>query len=162
VRRLGPATDEEAIPIVEERLTVGKREVNRGRVRVRSYVVETPVQEQVALRQEHVEIERHAVNRPVTAADEALFRDRTIEATESAEEAVVAKEARVVEEVVVRKEAEERVQTVQDKVRRTEVEVEDERRAAGTATGTTTGTTGTGTTATTGTTAPRTTDRDPV
>ncbi len=156
VRRLGPATDEEAIPIVEERLTVGKREVNRGRVRIRSYVVETPVQEQVALRQEHVEIERHAVNRPVTAADEALFRDRTIEATESAEEAVVAKEARVVEEVVVRKEAEERVQTVQDKVRRTEVEVEDERRAAGTATGTATGTTTTGTT--TGTATPRATD----
>ena len=133
---------EEAIPIVEERLTVGKREVNRGRVRVRSYVVETPVQEQVALHQEHVEIERRSVDRPVTGADEALFRERTIEATESAEEAVVAKEARVVEELVVRKEAEERVQTVQDKVRRTEVEVEDDRRAAGT---TTTGTTTTGT-----------------
>jgi len=138
---------EEAIPIVEERLTVGKREVNRGRVRVRSYVVETPVQEQVALRQEHVEVERRHVDRPLTGADEALFRERTIEATESAEEAVVAKEARVVEEVVVRKEAEERVQTVQDKVRRTEVEIDDERRAAG-ATGDTAGTT-------TGTTTPR-------
>jgi uncharacterized protein (TIGR02271 family) len=146
VRRLGPATDEEAIPIVEERLRVGKREVNRGRVRIRSYVVETPVQEQVALRQEHVEVERRHVDRPVTAADEALFRERTIEATESAEEAVVAKEARVVEELVVRKEAEERVQTVQDKVRRTEVEVEDDRRAAGTTGTTTTGTTTTRTT----------------
>jgi stress response protein YsnF len=59
---------------------------------------------------------------------------------------VVAKEARVVEELVVRKEAEERVQTVQDTVRRTEVEVEDDRRAAGTTT--TTGTTTTGTTGT--------------
>ncbi len=146
----------EAIPITEERLTVGKREVNRGRVRVRSYVVETPVQEQVALRQEHVDVERRTVDRPVTSADAALFQERTIEATESAEEAVVAKEARVVEEVVVRKEAEERVQTVQDKVRRTEVEVEDERRAAGTATGTATGTTTTG--MTTGTATPRATD----
>jgi len=143
VRRLGPATDQEAIPIVEERLTVGKREVNRGRVRIRSYVVETPVQEQVSLRQEHVDIQRRAVDRPLTGSDQALFQERTIEATESSEEAVVAKEARVVEEVVVRKEAEERVQTVQDTVRRTEVEVEDDRRAAGTAkTGTTT-TTGT-------------------
>jgi uncharacterized protein (TIGR02271 family) len=141
----GTLQGEEAIPIVEERLQVGKREVNRGRVRVRSYVVETPVQEQVSLRQEHVEVERRHVDRPLTGADEALFRDRTIEATESAEEAVVAKEARVVEEVVVRKEADERVQTVQDKVRRTEVEVEDERRTAGT---TTTGTTTTGTTRT--------------
>jgi len=134
---------EEAIPIVEERLTVGKREVNRGRVRVRSYVVETPVQEQVALRQEHVEVERRPVDRPVTGGDDALFRERTIEATESAEEAVVAKEARVVEELVVRKEADERVETVQDKVRRTEVEVEDDRRATGTNTIGTTDTTGT-------------------
>ncbi len=141
----GVGQGEEAIPIVEERLTVGKREVNRGRVRVRSYVVETPVQEQVSLRQEHVEVERRAVDRPVTDADR-LFQERTIEATESAEEAVVAKEARVVEELVVRKEAEERVQTVQDTVRRTEVEVEDDRRAAGTTT--TTGTTTTGTTGT--------------
>ena len=145
---------EEHIPIVEERLRVGKREVSRGRVRVRSYVVETPVQEQVALRQEHVEVERRSVDRPLTAADEALFQERVVEATESSEEAVVAKEARVVEEVVVRKEAEERVQTVQDTVRRTEVEVEDERRAAGTTvTGDTTGTT-------TGTTPPRAPDPD--
>ncbi len=141
----GIGQGDEAIPIVEERLTVGKREVNRGRVRVRSYVVETPVQEQVSLRQEHVEVERRTVDRPVTDADR-LFQERTIEATESAEEAVVAKEARVVEELVVRKEAEERVQTVQDTVRRTEVEVEDDRRAAGTTT--TTGTTTTGTTGT--------------
>jgi len=145
-----PLQGEESIPIVEERLTVGKREVNRGRVRVRSYVVETPVEEQVSLRQEHVDVERRAVDRPVTAADEALFRERTIEATETSEEAVVAKEARVVEELVVRKDAEERVQTVQDTVRRTEVEVEDDRRAAGTTTGTTT----------TGTTTPRPTDPD--
>ncbi|GAA0594788.1 hypothetical protein GCM10009416_36310 [Craurococcus roseus] len=139
----GVGQGEEAIPIVEEQIRIGKREVDRGRVRVRSYVVETPVQEQVALREEHVDVERRAVNRPVTDADR-LFQERTIEATESAEEAVVAKEAHVVEEVVVRKEAEEHVQTVQDKVRRTEVEIEDERRTAGT-TGTTTGTTGTAT-----------------
>ncbi len=131
----GTAQSGEAIPIVEERLTVGKRAVNRGRVRVRSYVVETQVEEQVALRQEHVDVERRTVNRPVTTADEALFAERTIEATETSEEAVVAKEARVVEELVVRKDAEERVQTVRDTVRRTEVEVEDERTAGGTATG---------------------------
>jgi uncharacterized protein (TIGR02271 family) len=123
---------EEVIPVVEERLRVGKRETAHGRVRVRSYVVETPVQEQVRLREERVQVERRPVDRPVGAADDALFRERTIEATESAEEAVVSKEARVVEEVVVRKEAEERTETVEDTVRRTEVEVEDERgRTAG-------------------------------
>ena len=49
-------TDEAAtIPVVEEDLRVGKREVGGGRVRVRSYVTERPVEEQVELRQERVD-----------------------------------------------------------------------------------------------------------
>jgi uncharacterized protein (TIGR02271 family) len=129
------AQGEEAIPIVEENLRVGKRQVEGGHVRIRSYVVETPVEEQVNLRQEHVQVERRPVDRPVTAADEALFRDRTIEASERSEEAVVSKEARVKEELVVNKDVRERTETVEDTVRRTEVEVEDERgRAKGTGT----------------------------
>ena len=123
--------EEERIPIVEERLRVGKRETAHGRVRIRSYVVETPVQEQVALREERVQVERRPADRPVAAGDDA-FRERAVEATESAEEAVVSKEARVTEEVVVRKHSEERTETVSDTVRRTEVEVEDERGRTGT------------------------------
>lgn len=115
---------EEVIPIVEERIQVGKRDVERGRVRVRSYVVETPVTEQVTLREEHVDVQRRAVDRPLTDADEA-FRERVIDATEHAEQVVVAKEARVTEEVVIRKDVGERTETVHDTVRRTEVEVDD-------------------------------------
>ncbi len=114
---------DEAIPIVQEQIRVGKREAHAGRVRVRSYVVETPVEEQVTLREEHVHVERRAVDRPVTGT-EAVFQDRVIEATESSEEAVVQKEARVVEEVVVSKEATEHTETIRDTVRRTEVEVD--------------------------------------
>jgi uncharacterized protein (TIGR02271 family) len=117
---------DEVIPVAEEQLHVGKRDVSHGRVRVRSYVVETPVQEQVNLRQEHVHVERRAADRPVSGADN-LFRERTIEAEERAEEAVVSKEARVTEELVVKKDVGQRTETVSDKVRRTEVEVEDER-----------------------------------
>jgi uncharacterized protein (TIGR02271 family) len=115
---------EQVIPIVEEQVRVGKREVERGRVRVRSYVVETPVTEQVTLREEHVEVQRRAVDRPLTAADDA-FREQVIEATETREEAVVSKEARVVEELTIRKDAAEHIETVQDTVRRTEVEIDD-------------------------------------
>jgi uncharacterized protein (TIGR02271 family) len=125
--KLSTATGDEVIPIAAEQLRIGKREVNKGRVHIRSYVVETPVQEQVGLRDETVRVERRPVDRPVSAADEALFRERTIDAEERDEEAVVSKEARVKEELVVKKDIEERTQTVQDKVRRTEVEVEDER-----------------------------------
>lgn len=123
----GTATGrEEAIPIAEERLRVGKRVASAGRVRVHSYVVETPVEEQVRLREEHVRVERHAVDRPVTSNEAGLFQERVIEAEESSEEAVVAKEARVTGEVVVNKDVTERTETVRDTVRRTEVEVNED------------------------------------
>jgi uncharacterized protein (TIGR02271 family) len=128
--RAAGAGEEETIALVEERLRVGKRSVEGGRVRVRSYVVEAPVQEQVPLREENIAIERRAVDRPVTDADQAAFGDRTIEATATSEEAVVSKTARVTEEVVVSKGAKERVETVRDTVRRTEVEVDDDRASA--------------------------------
>jgi stress response protein YsnF len=114
----------------EEQLRVGKREVGRGTVRVRSYVVETPVEERVTLRDERVEVERRPVDRPVRAG-EAAFQEREIAATERAEEAVVSKEARVVEEIGLRKEGDTRTETVRDTVRRQEVEVEDDRTATG-------------------------------
>jgi stress response protein YsnF len=117
--------DEGVIEVVQENLRVGKREVNQGRVRVRSYVVETPVEEDVSLRDETVRLSRTPVDRPVEAGE--VFTDRTIEATETAEEAVVSKEARVVEEIGLEKVADTRVETVRDTVRHTEVDVEDER-----------------------------------
>jgi uncharacterized protein (TIGR02271 family) len=125
------AGGEETIALAEERLRVGKRPVEGGRVRVRSYVVETPVEERVTLRDERVSVERRAVDRAPTEADRASFDERTIEVAETAEEAVVSKEARVTEELVVGKSADEHVETVRDTVRRTEVEVDDDRRATG-------------------------------
>ena len=124
---------EEVIPVTEERLNVGKREVGGGRVRVRSYVVEQPVEEQVNLRDEHVNVERRPVDRPLTGADrDRAFQERTIEAEEKSEEAVVNKEARVKEELVVNKDVNQRTETVSDTVRRTEVDVQDERGDAAT------------------------------
>jgi uncharacterized protein (TIGR02271 family) len=127
---------EEVIPVAEERLRVGKRDVSHGRVRIRSYVVETPVEEQVTLREERVAVERRPVDRALGDVEQA-FQERTIEAEERGEEAVVSKETRVTEEVVVRKEAEQRTETVSDTVRQTEVEVEDERGNTISGTGTT-------------------------
>ena len=117
---------EEVIPVAEEQVRIGKRDVSHGRVRVRSYVVETPVQEQVALREENVRVERRPVDRP-SSGNEGLFKERVIEAEERSQEAVVSKDARVKEEIAVKKDATSRTETVSDKVRRTEVEVEDER-----------------------------------
>ena len=126
------AGQDDVIPIYEERLKVGKRDVSHGRVRLRSYVIETPVQEQVSLHSEHVEVDRRPVDRAVTSADVA-FQDRTIELDEYAEEAVVSKDVRVTEEIGLRKVAQERTETVSDKVRHTEVEIEDGRTTGGVA-----------------------------
>jgi stress response protein YsnF len=115
-----------SIEVLEEKLRVGKREVDHGRVRVRSYVMETPVEEQVSLHDETVNVQRKAVDRAPEAGT-AAFADRTIEATETAEEAVVSKEARVTEEITLDKDVRDRTETVRDNVRHTEVEIEDER-----------------------------------
>jgi uncharacterized protein (TIGR02271 family) len=125
---LGP-NEGGVIPVVEEQLKVGKRQVSGGRVKIRSYVVETPIQEQVSLRTESVRVDRRPVDRPVTPGEDA-FRERTVEAQASSEEPVVSKTARVTGEVVVKKEAGQRTETVSDTVRSTKVDVDDERAPA--------------------------------
>ena len=117
-------TESTAIPVVQEQLRVGKREVQRGGVRVFSRIVETPVNESVNLREEHVSVERRPVDQPVSAANMEAFQEQTIELREAAEEAVVEKTARVVEEVVVGKQVTERQQDIHDTVRHTDVQVE--------------------------------------
>ena len=114
----------QAIPIIQEELKVGKREVQRGSVRIFQRVVETPVNETVGLREERVNVERHAVDRPISAADVKAFQETTIELRETAEEAVVSKTARVVEEVIVGKDVSQRQEQITDTVRRTEVDVQ--------------------------------------
>ena len=114
-----------AIPVIEEHLEIGKRTVETGGARIRSRVIEKPVEESIRLRQEHLVVERHPVNRAATDADFANVREGEITLTEHGEVPTVGKEARVVEEVVVGKQVGEETQTVRDTVRRTDVEVEE-------------------------------------
>jgi uncharacterized protein (TIGR02271 family) len=116
---------EAVLPVVEEEIDIGKRQVETGGARVHTKIEERPVEEQVNLREEHVHVERRPVDRPVGAADN-LFREQSFELTEMAEEAVVQKRARVIEEVVVSKDVQERTETVRDTVRRQDVHVHEE------------------------------------
>lgn len=113
-----------SVPIIEENLQVGKQTVETGGVRVRSRIVERPVEEHLRLRTERVVVQRNPVDRTATEADFNTFREGDIELTEHAERAVVAKEARVVEEVTVGKQVDERDEVIRDTVRRTDVDVE--------------------------------------
>lgn len=113
---------EEVIPLAEEVLVVGKRTVNTGTTRIRRYVVETPVEQQVSLVRERVVVERR---RPATntVTGEALT-ELTIEVVETDEVPVVAKSVQLREEIVIRTERTEHVETVRETVRQDEVEIE--------------------------------------
>jgi uncharacterized protein (TIGR02271 family) len=120
-RRDGQTT---VVPVVKEDIQVGKRQVLRGGVRVYSRVVEEPVEESVRLREERARVERRPVNRAATEADLAGGQEQVMEVQEFAEEPVLGKQARVVEEVRLGKDVSERTETVRDTVRHTEVNVE--------------------------------------
>lgn len=126
VTRAAADENEIKVPIVEEQLQIGKRVVEGGGARVRTRVEERPVEESVTLREEQAHVERTPVNRPIEAADaETAFKEGTIEVETYAEVPVVAKEARVVEEVHIGKDVQEREETVRDVVKRTEVDVDE-------------------------------------
>jgi uncharacterized protein (TIGR02271 family) len=110
---------------VEEELAITKSKVAQGGVRVSRSVTEQPVEETVTLRTETVGVERQDVDRKL-GKDEAVaaFKDKTIEMIGTTEEVAVTKEARVVGEVSLSKQASEREQKVQETVRRTHVDVE--------------------------------------
>ncbi|KQS30729.1 YsnF/AvaK domain-containing protein [Dyadobacter sp. Leaf189] len=114
-----------SLPVIEEQLQVGKREIETGGVRLRSRIVERPVQESIRLRQEQVSISRTPVDRIASESELETFREGTIEMKEYAEIPVVNKEARVVEEVSLNKTVDERDEIINETLRNTEVEAED-------------------------------------
>jgi stress response protein YsnF len=113
------------IPVMEEQVAIGKRVVETGGVRIRSRIVEKPVEERLRLREEHIHVEHNKVNRVATEADLAQFKQSDVKITERAQVPVVAKEARVVEEIKISKEVDEHQETVHETARATEVEVEE-------------------------------------
>ena len=119
--RFGDVDTDGTIEVVKEDVKIGKREVETGgSVTVRSHIVERPVEEEIRLRTEHVTVTRTPVDRPADSAD---LRDRTISVKETAEEAVVSKSARVVEEINVKKDVDTRTETVRETARETEVDI---------------------------------------
>jgi len=117
-------TDGVTIPVIEEELQVGKREVQTGGVRVETNITERPVEKTVTLREEEINVERRPVDRPAGEADLSRAKEADFVVRGTGEKAVVAKDARVVEEVVIGKDVSERTETINDTVRRSEVDVE--------------------------------------
>ena len=78
----------------------------------------------MTLRDEKVLVERRPVNRAAAVAD-FTPGERSFKVRATGEEAVVGKNARVVEEVLVGKNSSEHTEVIRDTIRRTEVDVEE-------------------------------------
>jgi len=118
------------VPVVEERLTVGKREAELGEVQVRKTVTEEEQTVPVTLQREEVTVqEREVADRPLAAGEEA-FTEQTIRVPVRGEEAVVAKEAVVTGEVVIEKTPTTEERQVTDTVRKQRVDVDENYRQA--------------------------------
>ena len=116
-------THDEVLRLAEEQLEVGKRMVETGKTRVRRFVTEREASADVTLHEEHADVLRRAVTDPKYIG-EIDWADSTIEVVETAEQALVNKTARVVEEVSLKKIGSDHVETVHDKIRRQQVEIE--------------------------------------
>ena len=119
------AEEGQTISVIEENLQVGKRDTETGGVRLKSRIVEKPVEDNLRLREEYVRVERKQVNRIATDTDLKNAENVNLELIEHAEVPVVSKEARVVEEISIGRDVKHREETVIDTIRKTEVDIEE-------------------------------------
>jgi uncharacterized protein (TIGR02271 family) len=104
MKKTSPREETEAvIPLVQEHLEVGKREVETGRVRIRTVVDERLERVAQELQQEDVSIERVQVNREVTHPPEVREQDGVLIVPLVEEVLVVEKRLVVKEELHIRK-----------------------------------------------------------
>lgn len=115
----------DTLRLAEEQLQVGKKMVETGRTRVRRFTTERDVAEDVTLHEEHAEVLRKALSQqqPSQLAD-VDWADSTLEIVETKEQALVNKVARLVEEVSLRRKGDDHVETIHEKLRRQQAEVE--------------------------------------
>lgn len=113
----------DTLRLAEEQLQVGKKLVETGRTRVRRFTTERDAAQDVTLHEEHAEVMRSAISKPAELTD-VDWADDQLEVVETKEQALVNKTARVVEEVSLRKKGDDHVETIHEKLRRQQAEVE--------------------------------------
>jgi stress response protein YsnF len=114
-----------SISIMEGDPEIGKSEILTDRTHMRSRIFDGAVEESSRLKEETVRVNKNLPEKPKTNAGEPGFSAGEFEMTETSEVPVVTKEARVVEEVTIGKQVNERTTTVSDTVRRTEIDIDD-------------------------------------
>ena len=116
---------DQTIELAEEELRIGKREVEHGRVVVRTRVEERDEIAEAALRQEDVTVERVPVGRPVEAAPQVREEDGVLIVPVLEERLVVTTELVLKEEIRITKKS--RTEMIREPVRLRSERVEVER-----------------------------------
>ena len=122
----GDESEADILRLAEEQVEVGKRLVSEGSTRVRRYTVTDTVSEDISLHEQHADIFRRSVNEPALAG-EVDWSEKTVEVAETHEQPVINKTTHVKEEVVVRTDGSDRTETINDTVRRQEVDIDHAR-----------------------------------
>ncbi len=114
------------VPVFEEQLVVGTQREEMGRVHLHKEVVTEQQSIPVTLRHEEVTVERVAVTGQASQADlQNAFQDQDVEVKVMGEEAIVGKQAHVVEEVRLHKDDTQEQQQVTGSVRKERVVVDE-------------------------------------
>ena len=119
----GDESEADILRLAEEQVEVGKRLVSEGSTRVRRYTVTDTVSEDISLHEQHAAIFRRPVNESGSPTH-VDWSEKTVEVEETHEQPVINKTAEIIEEVVLRKETSDRVETINDSVRRQEVDID--------------------------------------
>lgn len=119
-----PSDDEQSIPLYDEILSVGKRAVETGRVRITTEVRERQETVDQDLDSETVEIVRVPVGRPVDAAPEPRHEGDVLIVPVVEEELVVTKRLVLKEELHIRKQTTRRTERITETLRSEEASVE--------------------------------------
>lgn len=116
-----------AIPLVEERVSISKRQVETGRYRVRVSVEEREESVPVELAHDEVEIERVAKNVPLSELPSVRLEGSTTVIPVVEEVVVVEKRLVLVEEIHIRRKSAVQTEHVPVTLRSEQVHVEQER-----------------------------------
>lgn len=113
------------VPVREEELVAGKRQEDLGTVHVRKDVVQEQQTVTQPVTREEVHIERVPLQGQATDVGPDAFQERDIDIPVMGEELVVGKQARVTEEIRLRKDQITENQSVSDNVRKERVNIEN-------------------------------------
>ena len=118
------------VPLSEEQVKVGKQKVGAGEIKVRKKITTEQVNVPVELKREDAVIERVAASETRPTGKEP-FQEERIEVPLSREEPVVEKQTRVTGGVRIRKTEGVEQQTIQESVRREDVDIDESGTASG-------------------------------